>query len=142
MNQIEYAKHRHQGKKALNLNKSLGIPNSVLHHGWNSFMVGFSIWLVCLYYVQVWGPYNVRRGILGTAAIVYPEIPMACLYLYSFCADSEYTYVVDWIAKGSIMHLAIAACCQLIDFSLFLFANGAFCKLQLEPSKSDCAERN
>ena len=111
MNQIEYKKEAKKGKKALNLNKSLGIPNRTLHHGWNIAMLVFSMYLVCLYYLEVWGPYNTRAGLLGMPAFVFLEIPVGCLYLYSFCAGDEYPYIVDWIAKGSIMHLAVVSCC-------------------------------
>ena len=105
-------------------------------------MVCLAIGLIALYYVQAFGPYNARRGVLSIAGLVYPELPMACLYMYSFRAGTEYTFVVDWIFKGSIMHLVIAACCQLADLSLYLFAYGAFCKLQLEKASSDCGARN
>ena len=92
-------------------------------------MLVFSMYLVSLYYIGVWGPYNVRAGLLGLPAYVFLQFPMGCLYLYSFCAANEYVFAVEWIAKGSIMHLAIVSCCQLIDLGLFLFANAAFCKL-------------
>ena len=90
----------------------------------------------------MFGHYNTRRGVLSIAALVYPEIPVATLYMYSFCAGAEYAYAVEWIAKGSIMHLVIASCCQLIDLGLYLFANGAFCKLQLEKTLESCDARN
>ena len=111
MKAIEYKKEAKRGKKALNLNKSLGIPNRVLHHGWNTAMLVFSVYLVCLYYIEVWGPYHIREGLLGLPAFVFLEIPMGCLYLYSFCAGGEYAFVVEWIAKGSFVHLAVVSCC-------------------------------
>ena len=98
--------------------------------------------LILVYYVEIFGTYNVRRGVLWMPAIVYPEVPMACLYFFSFKSVKNEVFTLEWIFKGSMFHLVIAVVCQLIDASLYLFANGAFCKLQLEKQKSDCAARN
>ena len=60
------------GKKLFNLERSLGIPNKLLHHVWNIFMMCLAIWLYVLYYTQTFGHYNVRRGLLTMPSIIIP----------------------------------------------------------------------
>ena len=129
-------------KKQLNLAKSLGIPNVVLHHSWNLFMIGLAIWIYVLYHTKVFGHYNVRRGFLMTASIMYCEIPVGMLYLVSFCASAEYIYMLTFLYKVQMMSLGTAIACTLIDAALYFIANPVFCKMQLESYKSNCSERN
>ena len=60
------------GKKLFNLEKSLGTPSRMIHHVWNIFMIFLAIWLYVLYYTQIFGYYNVRRGLLTMPSIIIP----------------------------------------------------------------------
>lgn len=126
---IELRHAKKSAKRGLNLAKSLGIPNKVLFHNWNIFMIILAIWLFVLYYTKIFGYYNVRRGILTTPGIIYPEIPCSLLYMYSFCAGTEFYAVLMWLYKVHMMNMFIAITCMLIDTGLFIFARDVFCKM-------------
>ena len=139
---LDYKAEGKKRKKQLNLAKSLGIPNVVLHHSWNLFMIGLAAWIYVLYHTKVFGHYNVRRGFLMTASIMYCEIAVGMLYLISFCTGAEYIYMLTFLYKVQTMSLGTSIACTLIDTALYYSANPVFCKMQLESHKSDCAERN
>ena len=92
-------------------------------------MILLATWLFVLYYTKILGYYNVRRGILTTPGIIYPEIPCAMLYAYTFCAGAELTYTLEWLYKMHIMNLCIAVACMTIDAILYNFAHDVFCKM-------------
>lgn len=105
-------------------------------------MLILATWMFVFYYTEALGYNNERRGILFTASIVYPEVPCACLYFYSWCAGTELTAVLMWLFKVHFMNMCIAIACMCIDAALFFFAHDVFCKMQLEKHSSDCAARN
>ena len=91
---------KRNAKKRLNLAKTCGISNKALTHNWNIFMIVLCTWLFVLYYTDTFGHYNVRRGLLTTPGIVFPEIPVAMLYAYSFFSGrSEFPHILMWLYK-------------------------------------------
>ena len=105
-------------------------------------MIALATWLFILYYTKLVGDYNTRRGILTTPGIIYPEVPCAMLYMYSFCAGTEFHAVLLWLYKVHFMNMCIAIACCFLDAALYFFANDVFCKMQMEKYNSDCNARN
>ena len=126
----------------MDLNKTLGIPNKVIHHVWNIFMICLATWLVVIYYTRIFGYYNVRRGILTTPGIIVPQIPCTVLYCITLGSVFDYVFVLGFLYKVSLCNMVIALLCMLIDSFLYLFAHGDYCQLQLEYHNSDCDKRN
>ena len=110
---------KRNAKKRLNLAKTCGCSNRVLTHNWNIFMIVLCTWYFILYYTKTFGYYNVRRGLLTTPAIVFPEIPAALLYLYSLCSGKEFAYVLMQLYKVSMVNCVIAITCMLLDFAFY-----------------------
>ena len=130
-------------KKLFNFEKTFGISNRVVHHGWNIFMMGLVVILYLYYSTPILGGYhNVGAGLLAVPGIMVPEVPCAILYGITLLSMFDYEFVLGFLYKVSMCNLIIAIACFAIDNLLFLFSHEAYCKLQLEYHHSSCAERN
>ena len=105
-------------------------------------MIILCTWLFVLYYTKLFGYYNVRRGLMTTPGIVFPEVPAGLLYLYSFFSGREFAFVLMWLYKLSIVNCVIAIACMLLDLAFYYADYAGFCKLQMEKYGSSCDARN
>ena len=121
------------GKKFLNLEKTLGLSNATIHHGWQLFMMGLVVTLYIYYFTPYLGGYhNQGRGLLTIPAIMFTEVPCAVLYGISLWSNFDYVYLLNFLYKVILCNMAVAVICQILDTVLFLAAHESYCKLQLE----------
>ena len=136
--------YRRKTKNRLNLAKTFGMPNYILFHMWNWFMILYATFNVMLYYTEEFGHEESiqNRGWLSTAIQVYITVPIALFYFISLCAGAtERCQIITWLFKMNIIAIVIVSVCFLIDAFLFIYNKHAFCNLQLENPLS-CDDRN
>ena len=104
--------------------------------------MAFCGFLYVLYKTPTFGHFNQNKGILSLACMIYCEIPVAITYLFCGCAGSDKEFMLKFLYKVHMLNLCTTIVCYIIDEGLYLFSFTEFCKLQVESSKDDCADRN
>ena len=85
-------------KKLFNFEKTCGISNRVVHHGWNIFMMAFVVILYLYFNTPFIGGYhNTGSGLLALPGIMIPEIPCAILYGITLCSMFDYVFVLGFL---------------------------------------------
>ena len=105
------------------------MPNWVVFHLWNLFMIVDAISKYIWFHTNLMGHYTVRRGILSMYSQELMTVGILCLYMYYFCAGTERQFAVQWLFKLQVVSLCVAMLCYGVDGLLYCFDYEAFCKM-------------
>ena len=76
-----------QGSKYLNIKRMCGIPNSVVFHVWNIFIIADSLGHFILFNTNLFGDETPNKGVISSYSIILMSIGIAAIYIYSFYAE-------------------------------------------------------
>ena len=104
-----------------------GIPNAVVFHVWNIFIIADSIGHFILFNTNVLGGETPNKGVLSSYSIILMTIGIAAIYIYSFYAEDQRSEAIRHTYKLNMVTLVTASVCYLFDAYLFNFEKKTFC---------------
>ena len=77
------------GSRFLNIKKMCGIPNAVVFHVWNIFIIADSLGHFILFNTKMLGGETPNKGVLSSYSIILMTMGIAAIYIYSFYAEDQ-----------------------------------------------------
>ena len=108
-----------------------GIPNSIVFHIWNIFIVADSIGHFVLFNTEILGDETPNKGVLSSYSIILMSIGIGAIYGYSFFAEDQRSEAIRHTYRLNMITLVVASVCYLFDAYLFNFEKKTFCNWQL-----------